>query len=243
MRVALVGYTNAGKSTLMNTLSNAKVLAEDKLFATLDSTTRAIDLSGNRMAMLTDTVGFIRKLPHSLIESFKSTLDEVRESDILLHVIDARHPRSDDLIRVVNQTLRELDSDKKPTLMVFNKVDAIEDKDHLVGLHRHAPDGVFVSALRGIGIDGLRERIDDLVRASYVQRTVLLPVSDARTRAFLHRVGDVLSEDVIASPEETELSHPHVRITVRLARRHVSALNHLDGMVEDPEEHQLERVR
>src|SRR5690606_18754242 len=119
MRVSLVGYTNAGKSTLMNVLAGSEVLAEDRLFATLDATTRLTYLASNKPVLLTDTVGFIRKLPHRLIESFKSTLDEVRESDVLVHVVDITHPRFDEQIRVVDETLRELDSLDKPTLMVF----------------------------------------------------------------------------------------------------------------------------
>jgi len=120
-RISLVGYTNAGKSTLMNSLANAKVFAEDQLFATLDSTTRKVLIGGNQHALLTDTVGFIRKLPHGLVESFKSTLDEVRGSDILVHVVDVSHPSFESHIQVVEATLKELNADEKPTLLVMNK--------------------------------------------------------------------------------------------------------------------------
>jgi GTP-binding protein HflX len=123
IRVALVGYTNVGKSTIMNTISKTKVLAENKLFATLDTTVRKV-VVGNLPFLLSDTVGFIRKLPHSLVESFKSTLDEVRESDLLLHVVDISHPTFEDQIEVVNQTLKEIESTDVPTIMVFNKIDA-----------------------------------------------------------------------------------------------------------------------
>ncbi len=123
VRVSLVGYTNVGKSTIMNTLAKTKVLAENKLFATLDTTVRKI-VVGNLPFLLSDTVGFIRKLPHQLVESFKSTLDEVREADILLHVVDISHPNFDEQIDVVNKTLAEIDSLDKPTVMVFNKIDA-----------------------------------------------------------------------------------------------------------------------
>ncbi len=122
IRVALVGYTNVGKSTLMNVLSKSEVFAENKLFATLDTTTRKIVL-GNTPFLLSDTVGFIRKLPHHLVESFKSTLDEVKESDVLLHVIDVSHPQYEDQMAVVNKTLQELDSYNKPVIYVFNKMD------------------------------------------------------------------------------------------------------------------------
>ena len=123
VRVALVGYTNVGKSTIMNTLAKTKVLAENKLFATLDTTVRKIVVE-NLPFLLSDTVGFIRKLPHQLVESFKSTLDEVREADILLHVIDISHPNFEEHIEIVNKTLAEIDGLDKPTIMVFNKIDA-----------------------------------------------------------------------------------------------------------------------
>jgi len=123
IRVALVGYTNVGKSTIMNAISKSEVLAENKLFATLDTTVRKVVL-GNLPFLLSDTVGFIRKLPHGLVESFKSTLDEVRESDLLLHVVDISHPNFEDHIQVVSETIKEIDSSDKPVMMVFNKVDA-----------------------------------------------------------------------------------------------------------------------
>jgi GTP-binding protein HflX len=123
VRLAIVGYTNVGKSTLMNTVAKTEVFAEDKLFATLDTTVRKIVVE-NLPFLLTDTVGFIRKLPHQLVESFKSTLDEVREADVLLHVVDISHPQFEDHIRVVNQTLKEIGGGDKPVFMVFNKIDA-----------------------------------------------------------------------------------------------------------------------
>lgn len=123
IRVALVGYTNVGKSTIMNMLSKSEVFAENKLFATLDTTVRKVVI-GNLPFLLSDTVGFIRKLPHALVESFKSTLDEVREADILLHVVDISHPNFEEQIEVVNQTLHEIDSSDKPTYIIFNKIDA-----------------------------------------------------------------------------------------------------------------------
>ena len=123
IRVALIGYTNAGKSTLMNQLSKSQVFAEDKLFATLDTTVRKVVIH-NLPFLLTDTVGFIRKLPHQLIESFKSTLDEVREADFLIHLVDISNPNFEDHITVVNRTLSELEVHQKPSLLVFNKIDA-----------------------------------------------------------------------------------------------------------------------
>jgi len=132
VRVALVGYTNVGKSTLMNVLSKSKVFAENKLFATLDTTVRKVVI-GNLPMLLTDTVGFIRKLPKQLMESFKSTLDEVREADVLVHVLDISHPNFEDHFRVVNETLSEIDKTEKPTLVVFNKIDAYLPKQNELG--------------------------------------------------------------------------------------------------------------
>jgi GTP-binding protein HflX len=123
IRVALIGYTNVGKSTILNTIAKTKILAENKLFATLDTTVRKVVVE-NLPFLLTDTVGFIRKLPHGLVESFKSTLDEVREADLLIHVVDISHPAFEDHIKVVNETLREIASSDKPTILVFNKIDA-----------------------------------------------------------------------------------------------------------------------
>lgn len=183
IRVALVGYTNVGKSTLMNLLSKSDVFAEDKLFATLDTTVRKVVFE--RMPfLLSDTVGFIRKLPHHLIESFKSTLDEVRESDILLHVVDIAHPQHEEQIRTVNQTLRELDVLDKPTLFVFNKIDLYRKKyydpflddeakaeieEGLRGSlkHQFEHDNVFISALAQENIEELREKLTVMVKEQY----------------------------------------------------------------------------
>ncbi|MBI2966957.1 MAG: GTPase HflX [Bacteroidetes bacterium] len=163
VRISLVGYTNAGKSTLMNVLSKTNVFAEDKLFATLDTTVRKVVIS-NLPVLLSDTVGFIRKLPHHLVESFKSTLDEVRESDILLHVVDISHPHYADQINVVNQTLEELGVSGKPVLLVFNKVDVLPDKTA-----QNSPD-IYISALHKINIDDLRGKIYKLAKDIHVQR-------------------------------------------------------------------------
>ena len=183
IRVALVGYTNVGKSTLMNMLSKSDVFAENKLFATLDTTVRKVVLE--RMPfLLSDTVGFIRKLPTHLIESFKSTLDEVLESDILLHVVDISHPQHEDQIRTVNNTLKELGAIEKPTLFVFNKIDKYRELyyDQLMDEeakqeieytlqaslhHQFEHDNIMVSALTKENIDELRDRLTQLVREQY----------------------------------------------------------------------------
>jgi len=186
IRVALVGYTNVGKSTLMNLISKSEVFAENKLFATLDTTTRKVVL-GHTPFLLSDTVGFIRKLPHHLIESFKSTLDEVREADILLHVVDISHPRFEEQLNIVKKTLHELKSDEKPTIIVFNKMDEYEKKtfdewlDPLVKEElikdlqekwQEETQGkcVFISATEKLNIPELRQAILNNVRHMYQVR-------------------------------------------------------------------------
>ncbi|HHP7239809.1 GTPase HflX [Longibacter sp.] len=196
--VSLVGYTNAGKSTLMNALADdTRVLAEDRLFATLDATTRTVELDSNKEILLSDTVGFIRKLPHRLIESFKSTLDEVREADALVHVVDVTHPRFEDHMDVVNETLQEIDADDVPTLIVFNKVDAQEDAHLIRALKRDYPDASFVSALRGMGLEALKEDLLALIERDYVERVSYVPVTEPKTISSIHRLADVLSEEYV----------------------------------------------
>jgi GTP-binding protein HflX len=183
IRVALVGYTNVGKSTLMNVLSKSEVFAENKLFATLDTTTRKVVFEQTPF-LLSDTVGFIRKLPHHLVESFKSTLDEVREADILLHVVDISHPRYEEQLTVVNKTLAELGSGEKPTITIFNKMDKYEEEafdqwlepevkaDILRELRERWQEEtkgncVFVSATERLNLDQLRQTILNKVRDMY----------------------------------------------------------------------------
>ena len=183
IRVALVGYTNVGKSTLMNVLSKSEVFAENKLFATLDTTTRKVVFEQTPF-LLSDTVGFIRKLPHHLVESFKSTLDEVREADILLHVVDISHPRYEEQLSVVNKTLAELKCEEKPTITIFNKMDKYEietfdqwledevKQDILRELKERWQEEtkgncVFVSATERKNLDGLRQTILNKVRGMY----------------------------------------------------------------------------
>ena len=186
IRVALVGYTNVGKSTLMNLLSKSEVLAENKLFATLDTTTRKLVFE-NTPFLLSDTVGFIRKLPHHLIESFKSTLEEVKESDILMHVVDISHPQYEDQMKVVNATLAELGCGDKPTITVFNKMDVYEERSFDQWLEAEVKETllndlrkrweqettgncVFISAIERRAIDKLRATMLALIREVYVKR-------------------------------------------------------------------------
>jgi GTPase len=186
IRVALVGYTNVGKSTLMNLLSKSEVFAENKLFATLDTTVRKV-VFDNVPFLLSDTVGFIRKLPHHLVESFKSTLDETRESDILVHVVDMAHPHYEDQIAAVNSTLKELDVADKPTLMVFNKLDLYREKylDALLDdetkaeieaelldnvRKKYNSECVFVSAVDKENVEELKEILGRNIKEQYVIR-------------------------------------------------------------------------
>ncbi|OQY02697.1 MAG: GTPase HflX [Bacteroidetes bacterium 4572_117] len=189
VRLALVGYTNVGKSTLMNLLSKSEVFAENKLFATLDTTVRKVVL-GNLPFLLSDTVGFIRKLPHHLVESFKSTLDEIRESDILLHIVDISHPSYEDQIKIVNNTLFEMGASGKPMYYVFNKIDAFsytrKDEDDLTPKEKENysleeiknnwivansnNQGFFISAKEKKNIDDLRERLYEYIKKLHVTR-------------------------------------------------------------------------
>ena len=228
-RVALVGYTNAGKSTLMNALAETDVLAEDRLFATLDATTRQVELASNKPVLLSDTVGFIRKLPHALVESFKSTLDEVREADVLLHVVDATHPHFEDHIRVVRETLRELGAEDKPTLLVFNKVDALEERGILTAIRDEVGEqAVFVSALRGIGLDELRARTLALVESDYSERTALLPLAEAGALAHIHRVAEVLDESFgYAEADGDPTPVPVMRVRYRASPKNAPELDRM----------------
>ena len=189
IRVALVGYTNVGKSTLMNVISKSNVFAENKLFATLDTTVRKVVI-GNLPFLMSDTVGFIRKLPTQLVESFKSTLDEVQEADLLLHVVDISHPNFEEHIDSVNQILKEIKSLDKPTLMVFNKIDAYRpepwDETELIEargprhysieewektwLHKANGNALFISALNKENLDEFRKRVYQEVRKIHITR-------------------------------------------------------------------------
>ena len=188
VRVALVGYTNVGKSTLMNLLSKSDVFAENKLFATLDTTVRKIAIK-NVPFLLADTVGFIRKLPHHLVESFKSTLDEVREADVILHVVDISHPQFEEQMKVVNATLAELIKEPKPTIIIFNKIDAFhyvqKEEDDLtpvtrenyslndlkqMWMSRQGSETVYISAVKKENIEELKEKLYDIVKEIHSAR-------------------------------------------------------------------------
>jgi GTP-binding protein HflX len=173
----------------MNALTETNVLAEDRLFATLDSTVRRLELE-NHKVLLSDTVGFIRKLPHDLIESFKSTLDEVREADVLLHVVDASSKLIEDYIEVVNDTLEEMGIQHSNKLLVFNKIDLLEPED-LIALKKAYPAATFVSAYRGIGLGKLEKCLEEVIEEDYVDFSYNVPLSHYKAVAYLHEVAVV----------------------------------------------------
>jgi len=185
-RFALVGYTNAGKSTLMNVLSNADVYTEDKLFATLDTTVRTISIPGGNQALLSDTVGFIRKLPTHLIASFRSTLAEVKEADILVHVLDISHPFVEEQFEVVNDTLKFLGVEKKPTILVLNKIDKIEDKSELQYFEGRFDNSILISAKRGINIITLHQMFQQKIEEISKTVNILIPYSNSNLLSKLY---------------------------------------------------------
>ncbi|HMM21670.1 MAG TPA: GTPase HflX [Selenomonadales bacterium] len=204
--IALVGYTNAGKSTLLNTLAAADVLAEDKLFATLDPTTRKVVLPGGQEVLVTDTVGFIQKLPHPLVAAFRATLEEVVEADLLLHVLDVSHPLYQAQSDAVFRVLGELGAADKPVITVFNKVDRLDNPNILERLLRQ-PDSVAVSALKQTGINELLELIRAFVRRRTVDMELVIPYNDSGVLARLHEIGAV---------NTTEYGEAGTRVTVSL---------------------------
>jgi GTP-binding protein HflX len=190
--ISIVGYTNAGKSTLLNRLTDAGVLVEDRLFATLDPTTRRLALAGGEPVLITDTVGFVRRLPHGLVEAFKSTLETVAEADLLLNVVDSSAPDPQAQIDAVRSVLVEIDADRVPELLVFNKADlAGEEAARLAKLH---PGSVAVSARRGEGIDDLLRVLSDRLRALAKVVELLVPYERGDVLAAVHREGEVVSQ-------------------------------------------------
>ena len=195
---SIVGYTNAGKSTLLNALTGAEVLAKDVLFATLDPTTRRLRLPTNQNVLLTDTVGFIRKLPHGLVEAFKATLEEVVQADLLLHVVDASHAQADEQIAAVNAVLAEIGAGGKQTLMVFNKVDKLNGGGALSRLQERHPHAVAISATTGEGVRALLSEIGTRLRPEREFMVLRVPHEQSAVIARLHKVGQVIE----GSPEK-----------------------------------------
>jgi GTP-binding protein HflX len=183
--VSLVGYTNAGKSTLMNRLTGAGVYVEDKLFSTLDTRTRQWHLKDWGRVLLSDTVGFIRDLPHHLIASFKATLEEARQARLLLHVVDASNPAAEEQIKAVHSVLKELGCDDKPSLLVLNKTDRLTDPSYLHVLMQHHPRSIAISAASGQGIDGLEEAVIQGLNADFAEAEVETTAGNGKVLAYL----------------------------------------------------------
>ena len=192
---AIVGYTNAGKSSLLNRMTDSGVLADNKLFATLDPTTRKINLDNKQELLLTDTVGFIRKLPHDLVEAFKATLEEAVLADFLVHVVDGSSEDVEDHIRTTNEVLAELGADKKRTLTVFNKVDKLEDHIQRTRLRSLVPDCIFISVKTGEGIDNLRKEMEDILEEDLACTELNIPLERYDLIALLHRTSRIIEEE------------------------------------------------
>jgi len=215
--VSLVGYTNAGKSTLMNALTGADVLAENKLFSTLDTRTRQWHLKDLGKVLLSDTVGFIRDLPHHLIASFKATLEETRQARLLLHVVDASNEQAELHIQAVSAVLKELECDKKPTLLVLNKTDRLPEPSLLQVLQRHHPRSVGVSAATGQGMDDLRDAVVEMLSGAFLRARVEFDAGNGKVLAYLHAHAEILRE---------EFADDRVRIECSLPRH---LLRHIEG--------------
>jgi GTP-binding protein HflX len=211
---AIVGYTNAGKSSLLRALTGAQVLVEDKLFATLDTTTRKIELPNNQPLLLTDTVGFVRKLPHGLVEAFNATLEEAVLSDFLIHVLDASQPEVFEFYETTRSVLAELGADSRRTLVVFNKIDCISDPDTTRALRDQFPDSVFISVKTGAGLNDLVARISEFVADDLLTVELRIPQSRADLIARLHRDADI---------RHTEYEGNDVLLRARLAPRAAKA--------------------
>ncbi|WP_422770709.1 GTPase HflX [Plantactinospora sp. WMMC1484] len=209
--VAIAGYTNAGKSSLLNRLTNAGVLVEDALFATLDPTTRRAYAADGRVYTLADTVGFVRHLPHQIVEAFRSTLEEVADADLVVHVVDGAHADPEEQVRAVREVLAEVGADKLPELLVVNKTDAA-DEETLLRLKREWPEAVFVSARTGAGVEDVRAAIEARLPRPAVEVRAVLPYDRGDLVARVHRRGEVLGTAHLA--EGTKL---HVRVDEALA--------------------------
>ena len=216
MMVSLVGYTNAGKSTLMHAVTGADVYIADKLFATLDTRTRKWPVPNLGDVLLSDTVGFVRDLPHHLVASFKSTLEEARHADLLLHVVDATHPEAGKQIETVNDVLTEIGVDHDNTLLVFNKTDAIEDHSILDVLRGQFSTSVSVSSTRGTGLDRLAAIVAERLGQGYVRAKIETHVANGRLMAYLCEHADVT---------DREYNDSQVTITCRMAKRLLPRLN------------------
>ncbi len=221
IKATLVGYTNAGKSTLLNLLTEAAVYAEDKLFATLDSTTRALELTPKKKILITDTVGFIRKLPHNLIASFKSTLNVVKTADLIIHVIDITNSFYEDHIKVVEDTLESLNCKDTPRVLVFNKIDALEEKEKIELIKNHYPESILISAERGINIKKLKDIFIKFYEQNFVENKIRTDHSRSHLVSKIHS----LVENI-----ETEYDDFGITIKYRTTKQiHEQILRLLNG--------------
>jgi len=193
--VSLVGYTNAGKSTLMNRLTGADVYVEDQLFSTLDTRTRQWHLKDWGRVLLSDTVGFIRELPHHLVASFKATLEEARQARLLLHVVDAGHPAAEEHIRSVNKVLAEIGCDQKPTLLVLNKIDRVANQSVLDVLARNHPRSIRISAAQGIGLEELRTAVIEALSHDFVDALVETKIANGKVQAYLAAHAEIAHQE------------------------------------------------
>lgn len=209
---SIVGYTNAGKSTLLNALTGAAVRVEDKLFATLDPTTRKLRLTTNQKVLLSDTVGFIRKLPHRLVEAFKATLEEVAQADLLIHVVDLSHPQVAQQIAAVDSVLMEIGANEKPTIMIFNKIDRLDSPHILARFSECYAHSVGVSAKLQTGFDELKTQLSECLRPLRLTLRLAIPLRQSSVIARLHEVGQVLNLEYDGELAKIEARIPPHRI-------------------------------
>lgn len=220
---AIVGYTNAGKSSLLKALTQADVLVEDKLFATLDTTTRKLDLPNGQALLLTDTVGFVRRLPHDLVESFKATLEESLLADFLVHLLDASHPQVYELHETTMQVLKELGAEEKRILTVFNKIDKLSDRTPLIHLRRNFPGCTFISIQTGEGLPCLVHALADQLNEQVCHYRLELPADRADLLSLLHRSGRVLETEYLEGVVRVEAVAPN-RLRAQLAAFELGAV-------------------
>lgn len=230
MTVSLVGYTNAGKSTLMNRLTDAGVKAQDQLFATLDTRTRRWQLPNWGPVLLSDTVGFIRDLPHRLVTSFKATLEETRQSDLLLHVADASNPHVLDQIAAVSAVLKELEIQEKDALLILNKIDQCEDASQIQAIKNRYPNAVAVSAKTGKDIDKLALAVSDALSQSFVEVDINLSVTNGKLLAFIAAKGDVLSK---------QYTEDRVTVHCRMPQKYLGRIRDDDVTITQRKSHRL----
>jgi GTP-binding protein HflX len=215
---ALIGYTNSGKSTLLNAMTRSEAFVEDRLFATLDPLVRRMELGPGRHLLLIDTVGFIRKLPHHLVASFRSTLEEAADAEVLLHVVDISHPRYEEHMEVTQQVLAGMDMASKPALLLFNKIDRVEEPGILERARRLHPEALFLSAAGGEGLDAVRGRLAALLEEDQVERSIRLETHDAEGIARVYSQAEVV---------DARYSNGYVDLTFRTTRARAQALSRI----------------